>query len=103
MAFCRGGALPQTIKQMQQRMLELKKTLQKELVSGPLLPAAHALLPLCSSCLMTLPPQGTARGLWEVRLVGQWPCHLERAPGKWLCDPRHEPSFSEPVCCLRGQ
>lgn len=37
------GALLQTIKQMQQRMLELKKTLQKELVSAPLLPAACAL------------------------------------------------------------
>lgn len=68
MAFCGGGALPQTIKQMQQRMLELKKTLQKELVSVPLLPAAHALLPLCSSCLMTLPP----RGLQEVSGKSGW-------------------------------
>lgn len=39
--FAGGGALSQTIKQMQQRMLELKKTLQKELVSAPLLPRAR--------------------------------------------------------------
>lgn len=33
--FVGVGLLSQTIKQMQQRMLELKKTLQKELVSDP--------------------------------------------------------------------
>ena len=41
--FAGGRGLSQTIKQMQQRMLELKKTLQKELVSSPLLPTACAL------------------------------------------------------------
>ena len=41
--FLGGGGLSQTIKQMQQRMLELRKTLQKELVSAPLLPTAAAL------------------------------------------------------------
>lgn len=69
--------MSQTIKQMQQRMLELKKTLQKELVSAPLLPSGPTWDPF--HLMMLSFPQLIARGPWEVRcwLVGQWPCQLE--------------------------
>lgn len=54
--------------------------------------------------LMMLPFPQLSAGLWEVRgwPVGHWPCQLERASEKWLCDLKRVPSFSEPLCGLRG-
>lgn len=68
------------MKQMQQRMLELKKTLQKELVSAPY--ALHTLTPtpLTLVLLRLLAPWGVplvdCRGLYEKSGVGWW----ERGP-----------------------
>ena len=91
--FVGVGLLSQTIKQMQQRMLELKKTLQKELVSDPSPRRWLCGAPQGPRFLMVRPSSPRTADLWEVRcwLVGQWPCHLECASGKGLCDPWHKP------------
>lgn len=72
-----------------------------------LLPAARALLAAWSSPGLSLPEgapflPGTT-DLWEARcgLAGQWSCQLDRASGKWLCEPWHKPSFCEPVRSVR--